>query len=167
VVDVDHRPGAVDPAFRPNQVLAVGGLPHALLGGARARSVVDAVEGRLWTPMGLRTLASDEPGYRGHCVGGPGERDGAYHQGTVWPWLMGPFVEAWVRVRGGGAEARALARSRFVQPLLEHLDRAGLDHVSEIADGDAPHQPRGCPFQAWSVGELLRALAFTEPAAGR
>jgi glycogen debranching enzyme len=165
VVDADHRPGAVDPAFRPNQVLAVGGLPHALLDGARARSLVDAVERRLWTPMGLRTLAPDAPGYRGRCEGSPAERDGAYHQGTVWPWLIGPFVEAWVRVRGGGAEALAQARTRFLQPLIDHLGQAGLDHVSEIADGDPPHTPRGCPFQAWSVGELVRALALTAPAA--
>ena len=73
------------------------------------------------------------------------ERDGAYHQGTVWPWLLGPFVEAWVRVRGGTAEAKAEARARFLEPLLRHLDEAGLGHVSEIADGDAPHNPGGCP----------------------
>ena len=84
------------------------------------------------------------------------ERDGAYHQGTVWPWLLGPFVEAWVRVRGGTPEAKDEARRRFLEPLLAHLDQAGLGHVSEIADGDPPHTPRGCPFQAWSVGEALR-----------
>jgi glycogen debranching enzyme len=83
-------------------------------------------------------------------------RDGAYHQGTVWPWLLGPFVEAWVRVRGGGAEARAQARDRFLQPLLAHLSSAGVGHVSEIADAEPPHAPRGCPFQAWSVAEALR-----------
>jgi glycogen debranching enzyme len=88
--------------------------------------------------------------------GGVRERDGAYHQGTVWPWLLGPFVEAWVRVRGGGAEARTQARKRFVEPLLGHLDEAGLGHVSEIADAEAPHAPRGCPFQAWSVAEAIR-----------
>ncbi len=100
-----------------------------------------------------------------------GERDGAYHQGTVWPWLAGAFVEAWVRVRGGRAEARAEARRRFLEPLLRHLDEAGLGHVSEIADGDAPHAPRGCPFQAWSVGEALRLdqriLSATDSSAAR
>jgi predicted glycogen debranching enzyme len=156
VVDADHRPGAVDATFRPNQIFAVGGLPFALLEGQRARRVVDAVETRLWTPLGLRTLPTDHPDYHGRYEGGVRERDGAYHQGTVWPFLAGAFVDAWVRVRGGSAAARREARERFLSPLLDHLDEAGLGHVSEIADGDAPHTPRGCPFQAWSVGELLR-----------
>ena len=106
--------------------------------------------------MGLRSLAPDEHGYTPHYIGGVRERDGAYHQGTVWPWLIGPFVEAWVRVRGNTPQAKHEARDRFLAPLLQHLDTAGLGHVSEIADGDAPHTPRGCPFQAWSVGEVLR-----------
>ena len=79
---------------------------------------------------------------------------------NVWPWLIGPFAEAWVRVRGGTAEARREARSTFLVPLLQHLDQAGFGHISEIADGDPPHTPRGCPFQAWSVGEVLRLAAF-------
>jgi glycogen debranching enzyme len=118
--------------------------------------VVDAVEARLWTPLGLRSLAPGQPGYCTRYEGGVRERDGAYHQGTVWPWLLGPFVEAWLRVRGGGATAKREARSRFLAPLVRHLDEAGVGHVSEIADGDAPFAPRGCPFQAWSVGEALR-----------
>jgi predicted glycogen debranching enzyme len=156
VVDVDHRRGAVDPAMRPNQVLAVGGLPSALLPPEQARRVVDAVEKRLWTPLGLRTLAPGEPGYRGRYEGEPRSRDGAYHQGTVWPWLLGPFVEAWVRVHGGGDDAKQQARERFLAPLATHLGEYGLGHLPEIADGDPPHTPRGCPFQAWSLGELLR-----------
>jgi glycogen debranching enzyme len=84
------------------------------------------------------------------------QRDGAYHQGTVWPYLAGAFVEAWVRVRGGSAETKLEARARFLAPLLAHLDEAGLGHICEVADGDAPHTPGGCPFQAWSVGETLR-----------
>jgi predicted glycogen debranching enzyme len=156
VVDVDHQPGAVDRTVRPNQIFAVGGLPLALLNGTRARKVVEMVEARLWTPLGLRSLAPGEPGYRGRYDGGIRERDGAYHQGTVWPWLLGAFVEAWLRVRGGTVEATEEARVRFLVPLLRHLDEAGLGHVSEIADGDAPHTARGCPFQAWSVGEVLR-----------
>jgi predicted glycogen debranching enzyme len=159
VVDVDHRRGAVDPAMRPNQVLAVGGLPSALLPPEQARRVVDAVEKRLWTPLGLRTLAPGEPGYRGRYEGEPRARDGAYHQGTVWPWLLGPFVEAWVRVRGGGDDAKRQARERFLAPLAAQLGVYGLGHLPEIADGDPPHTPRGCPFQAWSLGELLR-LSF-------
>jgi predicted glycogen debranching enzyme len=156
VVDVGHRPGAVDAAVRPNQIFAVGGLPVALVGGTRARRVVDVVEARLVTPCGLRSLAPDEPGYAGRYEGGVAERDGAYHQGTVWPWLMGAFVEAWVRVRGGTAGAKAEARRRFLLPMMDALGGAGLGHLPEIADGDPPHAARGCPFQAWSVAEALR-----------
>jgi predicted glycogen debranching enzyme len=156
VVDADRQPGAVDRALRPNQIFAVGGLPYQLLEGERARSVVDAVEARLLTPAGLRTLAADDPGYKGRYHGGVRERDGAYHQGTVWPWLMGPFVEAWIRVRGGTRAAKDRARLRFLDPMLALLDPAGSGHLPEIADGDPPHTPSGCPFQAWSVGEALR-----------
>ncbi|MCA9771152.1 MAG: glycogen debranching enzyme family protein [Myxococcales bacterium] len=156
VVDCDGIPGTVDASFRPNQVLAVGGLPLSLLPSDQARSVVDAVEARLWTPLGLRTLAPDDARYRGRYEGGVAARDGAYHQGTAWPWLLGPFVEAWVRVRGATPEVRKLARDRFLAPLIEGLRNLSFGHVCEIADGDAPHAPRGCPCQAWSVGEALR-----------
>lgn len=156
VVDPDHRAGTNDATFRPNQIFAVGGLPVALLDGDRARCVVEAVEARLWTPLGLRSLAPGEPGYASRCEGGVRERDGAYHQGTVWPWLIGPFVEAWVRVRGETPEAKREARARYLAPLFRHLGEASLGHLSEIADGDPPHTPRGCPFQAWSGGEFLR-----------
>ena len=156
VVDVDHQPGKLDGLFRPNQILAVGGLPLQIVDGAQARLIVDAVEHTLWTPLGLRSLAPGEPGYTPRYRGGMRERDGAYHQGTVWPWLIGPFVEAWLRVRDGAQQAKLEARSRFLPPLTEHLNHAGLGHVSEIADADAPHTPRGCPFQAWSLAELLR-----------
>jgi glycogen debranching enzyme len=159
VIDCEHQPDAVDTAFRPNQIFAVGGLPIALLDAERARHVVDSVERRLWTPMGLRSLAPGEPGYTPRYDGDLVQRDGAYHQGTVWPWLAGPFVEAWVRVRGGTPAARQEARARFFEPLLKHVEEAGIGHISEIADAEPPHTPRGCPFQAWSLGELLR-LAF-------
>jgi predicted glycogen debranching enzyme len=157
VVDVDHRAGTVDDSLRPNQIFAVGGLPFPALEGDDARAVVDRCEKHLLTPMGLRSLAPGERGYRGRYEGDVSARDHAYHQGTVWPWLMGPFVEAWIRVHGSTKDARKEARGRFVSPLLRHLDEAGLGHVSEIADGDAPHTPRGCPFQAWSLGELIRS----------
>ena len=156
VADDGHQKGTNDATFRPNQIFAVGGLPFAVLEGTKARAMVDAVEERLLTPLGLRTLAREEPGYRPRYEGGVVERDGAYHQGTVWPWLIGPFVEAWVRVRGGTSEAKAEARGKFLEPLLRHLDEAGLGHISEVADGDAPHNPGGCPFQAWSVAEAIR-----------
>jgi glycogen debranching enzyme len=146
----------VDASVRPNQIFAVGGLPFALLEGEAASGVVSVVEEKLLTPLGLRTLSPDDPAYRPRYQGGPLERDGAYHQGTVWPWLMGPFVEAWLRVHGDVAAARV----RFLAPLLAHLDVAGLGHVSEVADGDAPHAPGGCPFQAWSMGELIRVRAM-------
>jgi predicted glycogen debranching enzyme len=156
VVDAGHVAGAVDASVRPNQIFAVGGLPFALLEGEAASGVVSVVEEKLLTPLGLRTLSPDDPAYRPRYQGGPLERDGAYHQGTVWPWLMGPFVEAWLRVHGDVAAARV----RFLAPLLAHLDVAGLGHVSEVADGDAPHAPGGCPFQAWSMGELIRVRAM-------
>ncbi len=164
VVDADHAPGQMDASIRPNQIFAVGGLPYPLLTGPAARAVVDAVESDLLTPLGLRTLSPADPAYRPHYRGTPLERDGAYHQGTVWPWLMGPFVQAWLRVRADTPATRAEARTRFAAPLLAHLNEAGLGHVSEIADGDAPHTPGGAPFQAWSLGELIRIRAMTDPA---
>lgn len=164
VVDVDHQPGLVDPTIRPNQIFAVGGLPVALLEGTRAARVVGAVTSHLLTRIGLRSLAPLDPEYAPRYEGGPRERDAAYHQGTIWPWLLGPFAEAWLRVTGDTAPARAEARRRFLEPLLAHLGEAGLGHVSEIADADPPFTPRGCPFQAWSVGEALRIAAFTSPA---
>jgi glycogen debranching enzyme len=165
VVDVDHVAGRVDASIRPNQIFAVGGLPHHIVVGETARAVVATVERELVTPVGLRTLARGDPAYQPHCEGGVPERDGAYHQGTVWPWLMGGFVDAWLNVNDDDEAHRAEARQRFLAPLQQHLEVAGLGHVSEIADGDFPHTPRGCPFQAWSLGELLRALARTAPAA--
>jgi predicted glycogen debranching enzyme len=156
VVDADHRPGAVDSTLRPNQILAVGGLPYAVADDSLARRIVDAVEARLWTPLGLRTLPADDPRYVARYEGDVRARDGAYHQGTAWPWLLGPFVEAWVRVRGGGAAVKRQARRRFLDPLLRHAGQAGLGHISEIVDAEPPHTPRGCPFQAWSAGEALR-----------
>jgi len=156
VVDADHVAGRLDGSVRPNQIFAVGGLPFPLIYGERARRIVEAVERHLWTPLGLRTLAPGTAGYRPRYEGDMRSRDGAYHQGTAWPWLLGAFVEAWVRVRGGTSDAIVEARSRFLTPVLEHLSQAGIGHVSEIADAERPHTPRGCPFQAWSMGELLR-----------
>ena len=156
VVDVDHQPGVTDPATRPNQIFAVGGLPLQVLSGPRARQVVDRVEAKLWTPNGLRSLAQDEPGFVPHYLGGPLQRDSAYHQGTVWPWLAGAFIEAWVRVRGNTPEAKQEARERYFESIRALMNASGLNHVSEITDAVEPYTPRGCPFQAWSLGELLR-----------
>ena len=157
VVDVDHVAGRVDASIRPNQIFAVGGLPLSLLPVDRARAVVEKVLQELWTPLGLRSLGPGEPGYVGRYAGGPAERDAVYHQGTVWPWLIGSFVDAWLRVRSRTAAARAEAERRFLAPLERHLRTAGLGHISEVADADAPHPPGGCPFQAWSLGEFIRA----------
>ncbi len=156
VIDCDHQPGVIDLTFRPNQIFAVGGLPLTLLPKEKARRVVEAVEMLLLTPVGLRSLAPAEPGYAARYQGDSRARDSVYHQGTVWPWLIGAFVEAWVRVRGSTARAKKKARAQFLPPVYEPLNHAGLGHVSEICDAEPPHTPRGCPFQAWSLGELLR-----------
>jgi len=161
VVDADHVAGRVDASVRPNQIFAAGGLPFAVVDGDLARKVVETVELELVTPAGIRSLARSDPAYCARYEGGPEERDGAYHQGTVWPWLMGSFVEAWLRVHGSDAAAKTQARQRFVAPLAARIGASGIDHLFEIADGDAPHTPRGCPFQAWSLGELIRAQKMT------
>lgn len=163
VIDVDHDRGRNDTSLRPNQIYAVGGLPFAIVDGARARAIVDVVERELLVPLGLRTLGPHEHGYSPQYRGGIRERDGAYHQGTAWPHLLGPFVEAWLRVHGDMPEHRATARTRFLAPLHAHLGVAGLGHVSEIVDAEPPHTPRGAPFQAWCTGELLRIERMLDP----
>jgi predicted glycogen debranching enzyme len=144
-----------DPSIRPNQIFAVS-LRHSMLSAERARAVVAKVREHLLTPYGLRSLAASDPQYRGRYSGGPLERDGAYHQGTVWPWLMGPFLTAYVKVNGDSDVARRQARE-WLTPLRQHLSDAGLGHISEIFEGDPPHRPCGCIAQAWSVAEVLRA----------
>jgi predicted glycogen debranching enzyme len=157
VVDRDGRDGSV----RPNQILAVS-LPHSMLDLPRARSVVASVERDLLTPRGLRTLAATDPRYQGRYVGGPESRDRAYHQGTVWPWLLGPFAIAWMKVHEPDRDSRATVTS-WLAAFEEHLGEAGLGQISEIFDGDEPHQARGCVAQAWSVAELLRvAVALAD-----
>ena len=141
-----------DPSIRPNQLLALS-LPFPLLDGDRAERVLRICEEKLLTPFGLRTLAPDDPAYRGQLIGDQRARDSAYHQGTVWPWLLGPYITALIRV--GGDEGRAEAR-RIIEGFVPHLGQAGVGTISEIFDGDAPHAPRGCIAQAWSVAELLR-----------
>jgi len=147
--------GAPDASIRPNQILAVS-LKHSMLSPERAAAVVEAVARELLTPYGLRTLSPSDPRYIGHYGGDQHARDSAYHQGTVWPWLLGPFLSAYIRVNGGTAEAR-LQAAKWLEPFRMHLREAGLGQVSEILDGDLPHRPRGCIAQAWSVAELLRA----------
>jgi len=154
-----------DASIRPNQIFAAS-MPFPVLQGERAQSVLSVVQRLLWTPYGLRTLAPGSPGYRGRYEGDMGARDAAYHQGTAWPWLMGPFVSAWVRVHGATNAARRRAGG-FFRALNNHLCEAGLGTVSEIFDGDPPHLPRGCIAQAWSVGELLRSYVEDVLGCGR
>jgi predicted glycogen debranching enzyme len=154
--DVVDGEGGDDASLRPNQIYAVA-FPGELLDAKQAKQVVQVVEERLLTPVGLRTLAPGDPQYRPRYEGGVHSRDGAYHQGTVWPFLLGPFVTAWLRVHGGTAGATRRARG-FLDGIEQHLGEACIGQVSEIFDADAPHQPRGCFAQAWSVAEILRAL---------
>ncbi len=150
--DVIDAPGiGNDASLRPNQIFAVS-LPESPLSPEQQRAVVDVCARRLVTSHGLRSLAQEEPGYQGHYGGAPRERDGAYHQGTVWGWLMGPFVLAHLRVYGDHKAAAS-----FLEPLGKQITSHGLGTLSEIFDGDAPFTPRGCIAQAWTVGEVLRA----------
>lgn len=142
-----------DDAIRPNQIFALS-LPFQLLEGSRAESVLQLVEEKLYTPFGLRSLSSDHPAYRLHYGGDQLMRDSAYHQGTVWSWLLGPYVSALVNVRGD--EARQKARS-ILEAIKPHFYEGGIGTISEIFDAAPPELPRGCVAQAWSVGEVLRA----------
>ena len=142
-----------DSAIRPNQIFAVS-LHYSMLDFDRAGAVVDTVERHLLTPLGLRSLSPEDPAYRGHYTGGVYERDSAYHQGSVWLWLMGPFLTAYARVHPGSTRPQELMNG-----LKTHLREAGVGQLSEIADGDAPHTPGGCFAQAWSVAEILRFAA--------
>jgi len=146
-----------DRTIRPIQIFAVS-LPYTMLFDARAHDVVAVIERDLLTPYGLRSLAPYDPQYRGRYEGGPASRDSLYHQGTVWPWLMGPFLTAYVKVHGATSQGRQQAM-QWLSGFRTHVCDAGLGHISEIFDGDAPHHPRGCIAQAWSVAELLRAAA--------
>ena len=148
---LDGPDGSHDGALRPNQLLAVT-LTEGLLTPDQARQVVRACGQRLLTPFGLRSLDPDHPAYQGHYGGDPVARDRAYHQGTVWGWWLGPYALAHARVYDDPAGAL-----RLLEPIGHHLATAGLGSVSEIFDGDAPHRPRGCIAQAWSVAEVLRA----------
>jgi predicted glycogen debranching enzyme len=149
--------GSADASLRPNQIFAVS-LPFSPpLSPRQQRSIVDMVQRELLTPYGLRTLNVRHSDYKGRYAGSPRQRDEAYHQGTVWPYLIGAFVEAYLKVNEFSRQSKKQAL-KFIQPLMQHLTREGcLGSVSEIFDGDAPHKPRGCIAQAWSVAELIRA----------
>jgi predicted glycogen debranching enzyme len=151
VVDGAQRDGSI----RPNQIFAVS-LRHPMLDAEASKRVIAVVERELLTPVGLRSLAASDPRYIGRYEGDMRSRDGAYHQGTVWAWLIGPFITAYLKAHGEGKAARKRARA-WLAGFGDHLSDACLGQVSEIFDGDAPHAPRGCVAQAWSVAEILRA----------
>jgi predicted glycogen debranching enzyme len=150
LLDVIDGPNGADASIRPNQIFAVS-LAHSPLEDATQRAVVETCARNLLTPYGLRTLAPSDPAYVGRYEGDVASRDGAYHQGTVWPWLLGPYASAHARAFGDRARARAL-----LDPLLGRLDVYALGTLGEICDGDAPFTPRGAFAQAWTVGEVLR-----------
>jgi predicted glycogen debranching enzyme len=154
--DVVDGPQGDDPACRPNQVLAIA-LRHPVLEPSRWKAVLDVLCQRLLTPVGLRSLAPEHPDFKPAYFGDLRARDAAYHQGTVWPWLIGPFIDAWLRVYPeDGAGAR-----RWLEGFVPHLGEAGLGTISEIFDAEVPFTPRGCIAQAWSVAEVLRCWVRT------
>jgi predicted glycogen debranching enzyme len=157
-IDAERR----NETLRPNQVIALS-LPFPLLPKAKAERVLEAVERELYTPVGLRSLAPGDPAYHPQYAGDPFERELAYHQGTVWSWLLGPYLTALVRVQGAAGRKKGLAAIEALRP---RLAEAGIGSLSEVFDGDAPHAPRGCIGRAWSVAEVLRAwVEDLQPAA--
>ena len=158
--DVLDGPDGDDPTLRPNQILAIA-LPREgppLLSPNQQRQVVDTVGHHLLTPYGLRSLNPQHPDYRGIYGGNPRQRDGSYHQGTVWGWLLGPFVQAHLRVYQDPAQAQ-----RYLSPLLHSLQTGCLGTLGEIFDGDAPFATRGAFAQAWTVAALLQASEALTP----
>jgi len=156
--DVVDGENGNDAACRPNQLLAFS-LRYPVLEESRWKPVLETVQNRLLTPVGLRSLASDHPDYKSKYFGDLRARDAAYHQGTVWAWLIGPFVDAWLKVH---PDDRAGAR-RFLEGFVPHLNAACIGSISEIFDAELPFTPRGCIAQAWSVAEVLRCWVKTEP----
>jgi predicted glycogen debranching enzyme len=144
-----------DASIRPNQLFAIA-LPFALFDDYRAEEILSVCESQLLTPVGLRTLSPHDSRYRGQLLGDQHSRDTAYHQGTVWPWLLGAYIDALLRYRGAAGQETARG---LIANMHAHLAEAGIGSISEIFDGDAPHTPRGCIAQAWSVGEVLRAMS--------
>jgi predicted glycogen debranching enzyme len=148
--------GNPDGSIRPNQIFAVS-LPYSMLSRERAAKVLEVVERELLTPYGLRTLNEQDPNYKSRYEGDPYHRDSAYHQGTVWPWLIGPFISAYLKIHGSTEETRQHARG-LLKPLEEHFNDGCLGQISEIYDGSVPQFERGCFAQAWSVGQIMQVL---------
>ena len=160
--DVVGSDGA-DDSIRPNQIFAVS-LYHSMLDCERAAMVVKKVQAELLTPYGLRTLDTRDARYAAHYGGDSRARDSAYHQGTVWPWLLGPFIDAYLRVEGKSPEAREQVRE-WLDPLRRRMSEFGLGQVSEVCDAEAPHSPGGCIAQGWSIAQLLCVLTNLKPVA--
>ncbi|MFL6526776.1 MAG: amylo-alpha-1,6-glucosidase [Chthoniobacterales bacterium] len=157
VVDCNGEAGKLDHSCRPNQIFAIS-LAHPVLDESRWPSVTNVVKDKLVTPVGLRSLSPDNPDYRPIYSGDLRSRDGAYHQGTVWAWLIGPFIDAWMKVHPNDA----LGARKFLDGFPQHLDEAGIGSISEVFDAREPHHPGGCIAQAWSVAEVLRCWVRTE-----
>jgi predicted glycogen debranching enzyme len=162
LADVVNDAGA-DPSVRPNMVIAAA-LAESPLSKAQRKSVVDKAKAELLTPKGLRTLSPKDKAYVGRYEGGPLQRDAAYHQGTAWPWLLGFYVEASLRAAPAPNKKLAAELRALFDPLIAELDDTGLQHVSEVFDGDAPQRPGGTFAQAWNTAEWLRALRLLEEA---
>ena len=158
VVDGEMR----DASIRPNQIFAVS-LPHSMIDTARARKIVDKVESELLTPVGLRSLSRSDPQYVPIYIGSPLQRDGSYHQGTVWGWLIGPFVDAYRKVHSKDPRAEKQVTA-IIDSFKAHLTDSMVGQVAEIFDADAPHKPRGAAAQAWSVAEVLRTARSEDKA---
>ena len=148
--------GERDPSVRPNQIFAVS-LPHSMLDAERSAKVLAKVESELLTPVGLRSLSPNDERYCPVYTGSPLARDSAYHQGTVWGWLIGPFVDAYRKVHGSGKKTEKRV-TEILSGFESHMMEAGIGQISEIFDGGPPFKPRGCFAQAWSVAEVLRVL---------
>jgi predicted glycogen debranching enzyme len=143
---------------RPNMVIAVS-LPYSMLDKSQMQHVLDVADKELVTVRGLRTLSPGNEYYKGTCIGNQEERDNAYHQGTVWPWLYGPFCEGWLKVYGQQGVEKV---RKLIYGLEEVMSEHGISTISEIYDGDPPHSPQGAISQAWSVGEVLRIINILE-----
>ena len=155
--DVVDGEASDDPACRPNQLLAIS-LRHPVLDPARWKPVLETVQRQLLTPVGLRSLAPGSPDFKSRYFGDLRSRDAAYHQGTVWAWLIGPFIDAWLKTY---PEDRAGAR-HMLEGFVPHLSEACIGSISEVFDAEKPFTPRGCIAQAWSVAEVLRCWVKTE-----
>jgi predicted glycogen debranching enzyme len=156
--DVIDGPAGADAAIRPNQVLAIS-LTYPILDEERWASVLKLVQEKLLTPVGLRSLSPDHPDYKSKYFGDLRSRDAAYHQGTVWAWLIGPFIDAWLKLNPG----KHIEARQFLDGFIPHLSEGCIGSISEVFDAESPYTQRGCIAQAWSVAEVLRCFVLTEP----